>query len=59
VIIKVFDVLGNEIETLIDEEKAVGNYELNFNASGLSSGIYFYKLQAGHYSAVKKMLLLK
>jgi len=57
--IKVFDVLGNEIETLISEEKPTGSYEVQFNASELSSGIYFYKLQAGNFIETKKMLLLK
>ena len=63
VVIKVFDVLGNEIETLVNEEKPVGTYELNWNAAsaagGLPSGVYFYQLKAGEYTSVKKMLLLK
>jgi hypothetical protein len=57
--IKVFDVLGNEIETLVNEEKPVGTYELNWNAENLPSGVYFYRLQAGNFVETKKMLLLK
>jgi hypothetical protein len=57
--IKVFDVLGKEIATLVDEYKPAGRYEVEFNASRLASGIYFYKLQAGEYTAVKKMILIK
>jgi len=57
--IKVFDVLGNEIEILISEEKSVGNYELNWNATNLPSGVYFYQLRAGDFVQTKKMLLLK
>ena len=57
--LKVYDVLGNEIATLINEEKPAGSYEINFNADGLPSGIYFYKLQAGKFVETKKMMLLK
>ena len=57
--IKVFDVLGNEIETLVNEEKPVGTYELNWNASNLPSGVYFYRLQAGEFLQTRKMILLK
>jgi len=59
VTLKVFDVLGNEVTTLVNEEKPAGIYEVNFNAKGLSSGIYFYKLQAGSFIETKKMLLMK
>jgi len=59
VILKVFDVLGKEIATLVNEEKSAGNYEIDFNASSLSSGIYFYRLQAGSFVQTKKMILLK
>jgi photosystem II stability/assembly factor-like uncharacterized protein len=59
VVIKVYDILGNEIATLIDEEKPVGTYELTWNAANLSSGIYFYQLKAGDYVIAKKMILLK
>ncbi|MCW8805569.1 MAG: right-handed parallel beta-helix repeat-containing protein [Ignavibacteriaceae bacterium] len=57
--IKVFDVLGNEIETLFNEEKSVGTYELIWNAANLPSGVYFYQLKAGEFISTKKMLLLK
>ena len=57
--LKIYDVLGNEIATLVNEEKPTGSYEVNFNSSQLSSGIYFYKLQAGSFVETKKMMLLK
>ncbi|QQS36005.1 MAG: S8 family peptidase [Ignavibacteriales bacterium] len=55
----VFDVLGNEIVTLVNEEKSAGVYEIEFDASNLPSGIYFYKLQSAAFSQTNKMLLLK
>ena len=57
--LKVYDVLGNEVATLVNEYKASGSYEVDFNASQLSSRIYFYKLQAGGYVETKKMILLR
>jgi len=57
--LKVYDVLGNEVATLVNEEKPAGNYEISFNASQLSSGIYFYKLQTGSFVETKKMILLR
>jgi photosystem II stability/assembly factor-like uncharacterized protein len=57
--LKIYDVLGTEIATLVNEERPAGSYEVNFNASQLSSGIYFYKLQAGSFVSTKKMLLIK
>ena len=57
--LKVYDVLGNEVATLVNEEKPAGSYEVNFDAEGLSSGIYFYKLQAGSFVETKKMILLR
>ena len=59
VTIKVYDVLGNEIKTLVNEEKPAGIYEIDFNATDISSGIYFYQLKTGSYIETKKMLLLK
>ena len=59
VVMKVFDVLGNEIETLVSEEKPTGAYELNWNAQQMPSGIYFYQLRAGSFIETKKMILLK
>ena len=57
--IKLFDVLGNEIETLMSEEKPAGAYELTWNAANLPSGVYFYQLKAGSFVETKKMILLK
>jgi len=57
--IKVYNVLGNEIATLVDEEKSAGQYEIIFDASKHTSGVYFYKLLAGNFSETKKMVLLK
>jgi hypothetical protein len=59
VTLKVYDILGKEIATLVNENKPSGNYEAEFNASALPSGMYIYKLQAGNFTDVKKMLLLK
>jgi len=60
--LKVYDVLGREVATLVNEEKPAGEYEVEFDASGivnLASGIYFYKLQAGSFSDTKKFILIK
>ena len=57
--LKIYNELGQEIKTLIDEFKSKGNYNINFNASNLSSGIYFYKLQSGDFVSIKKMVLMK
>ncbi len=57
--LKVYDVLGNEVATLVNEEKATGSYEVSFKAANLSSGVYLYKLQAGSFVEINKMLLLK
>ncbi len=57
--LNVYDILGRKIAALINEVKPAGNYKVFFNGSGLSSGVYFYRLQAGNYSAVKKLILLK
>jgi len=59
VVIKVFDVLGNEIETLVNEEKPKGIYEITWYAERLPSGIYFYQLQTDEFIETKKMILLK
>ena len=56
---RVYDVLGNLIITLVNQNQEAGNYKINFSAGELSNGIYFYKIQAGIFIAVKKMLLLK
>ncbi len=57
--LKVFDILGNEIITLVNEEKPAGEYEVDFNATGLPSGIYFYQIKSGNFIETKKMILLK
>jgi hypothetical protein len=56
--IKVYDVLGNEVITLVDEYKEAGIYEVEFDGSELTSGIYFYKFQAGLFVETKKMAFL-
>ena len=59
VTLKIYDVLGNEIATLVNEEKPAENYEVDFDGNGLPSGIYFYQLKAGSFVETKKMILLK
>jgi len=59
VTLKVYDILGREIATLVNEEKPAGEYEVEFNAANLPSGIYFYQLRAGQFTETKKMILLK
>jgi len=59
VTLKIYDVLGKEIATLVNENKPEGNYEVEFDASQLPSGMYIYKMQSGSFSNVKKMLLTK
>ncbi len=55
----VYDVLGNEVATLVNEEKSVGNYEVEFDGANLPSGVYFYRLTAAKFSDTKKLILLK
>ncbi|MCK7520684.1 MAG: T9SS type A sorting domain-containing protein [Ignavibacteriales bacterium] len=57
--LKVYDILGNEVATLVNEEKPAGSYEVSFNASSLSSGTYFYKLQAGSFTRNKENDFIK
>jgi hypothetical protein len=57
--LSVYDIRGSKITTIVNENKPAGNYSVNFIASSLPSGIYFYKLEAGQYSQIKKMILLK
>jgi photosystem II stability/assembly factor-like uncharacterized protein len=59
VTIKVYDLLGREIATLVNEIKPAGNYSVKFDGSKLTSGIYFYRMESGTYSQTKKLLLLK
>jgi len=58
-VLKVYDVLGNEIATLVDEHLEAGKYEVTFDASNLASGIYLYRIQAGSFVETKKMILIK
>ena len=57
--LKVYDLLGNEVASLVNEYKTAGSYKVNFNANNLSSGIYFYKIKAGDFIQTKKLILLK
>ena len=59
VTLKIFDVLGREIATLVNKQQQPGNYKINFNANNLASGIYFYMLKAGNFIQTKKMILLR
>ena len=59
VMLKVYDVLGNEVKTLVNEKQNAGTYEVSFDASNFSSGSYFYKLESNGYIETKKMLLIK
>lgn len=59
VVLKVFDVLGREVETLVNERQSAGSHSVRFKAANLPSGVYFYRLQAGVYHDTKKLLLLK
>ena len=57
--LKIFDVLGNEIATLVNEQKSPGVYEVTFDGNNLSSGVYFYSLQVDTYNETKKLILMK
>ncbi len=57
--IVIFDTLGKEITTIVNEYKNAGNYEVSFNASEIPSGVYYYRLKAGSYSSIKKLVVLK
>jgi len=59
VTLKVYNVLGKEVATLVNEVKVAGEYSADFNASNLTTGVYFYKLTSGNFSEVKKMMLVK
>jgi hypothetical protein len=59
VTIKIYDVLGNELKTLINDEKSAGYYKIDFDASQFSSGIYIYELKSNEFVASKKMLLIR
>jgi hypothetical protein len=57
--VKIYDELGKEVSSLVNETKSAGTYEVEFSASKLSSGIYYYTLQAGSFTQTKKMILIK
>ena len=59
VLIKIYDALGSEVKTLINEEMEQGWYTKEFNAASLASGFYIYRLQSGNYVSTKKMLVIK
>ncbi|MBT8379233.1 MAG: T9SS type A sorting domain-containing protein [Ignavibacteria bacterium] len=59
VILRVYDLLGNEIATIVNENLSAGEYEIEFNGNGMSSGIYIYQLKSGSFIQTKKMILLK
>jgi len=59
VVLKVYDVLGREVATVVKEYQTAGYKEVNFNASNLPSGVYFYRLSAGYFTEMKKMILAK
>ena len=59
VTLKIFNTLGQELETLVGAEKPAGTYEANWNAANLPSGVYFYQLKAADYVQTRKMILLK
>ena len=59
VTLKVYDVLGKEVATLVNQDMSAGSYEINFDASELTSGIYFYRISAGSFTETKKMILLR
>jgi hypothetical protein len=55
----IYDVLGTEVKVLENQDKTAGNYHVEFDASGMPTGVYFYRLEAGEFTAVKKLLLIK
>lgn len=57
--LKVYDILGSEIVTLVNEEQQPGYYEVQFDGNNIASGIYVYRLQAGDHVSIKKMMVLK
>jgi len=57
--LKIYDVLGKEVRTLVNKKQSPGNYQVQFDASGLPSGVYIYRIEAGSFSQSKKMMLLR
>ena len=59
VTLKVYDVLGREVETLVNEKQDAGTHVVTFDAANLPGGVFFYKLQAGDYKSIRKTILMK
>ncbi|MCG6914330.1 T9SS type A sorting domain-containing protein, partial [bacterium BMS3Abin03] len=59
VTLKIYDILGREIKTLVNEQKSIGRYEVKFDASDLATGVYIYRLKVNDFVSVKKMVLVK
>ncbi len=59
VTLKIYDILGKEVKTIVNEELSAGNYTKIWDANNLSSGVYFYKLTAGKFTETKKMMLVR
>ena len=59
VTLRVFNIIGEEMAILVNEEKSAGNYKVEINSANLPSGVYFYRLQAGDFIQTKKMVLMK
>ncbi|MEJ2506861.1 MAG: T9SS type A sorting domain-containing protein [Ignavibacteriaceae bacterium] len=59
VTLKIYDILGKEVKTLVNEQKSAGRYEVRFDAADLATGVYLYKLNVNNFASVKKMLLVK
>jgi len=59
VTLKVYNTMGQEVASLVNEAKEIGSYEVNFNAANLSSGVYFYEINSGDFTSTKKMMLIK
>ncbi|MCY7362191.1 MAG: T9SS type A sorting domain-containing protein, partial [Ignavibacteria bacterium] len=57
--LKIFDVLGNEVASLVNEKQNAGSYSINFDGANIPSGIYFYKLSSGGFTDTKRMILIK
>ncbi|MBK7629441.1 MAG: T9SS type A sorting domain-containing protein [Ignavibacteriales bacterium] len=57
--IKLYDVLGNEVTTLVNEQKQAGRYEMLFNASNIASGVYYYQINSGSFTQTRKLVLMK
>jgi hypothetical protein len=57
--LNIYDILGREVESLVNEELKAGSYKVNFNADRLSSGVYYYKLATGDFSKTKRMVVVK